>query len=372
MREGDRIVVVNAGASTLKVTLLEAADGSVRPLERTQREWQGAAMSGEVAHEVLQEALDCLAARPQAIGFRLVHGGERFVAPTRITDQVIRELEALIPLAPLHNAPAVAAIRALRRQFPDVPAVAVFDTAFHAARPAASTRYALPDELVATFALRRYGFHGIAHASLVEALARAEDVAVDDVCAVTLQLGAGCSACAVRHGRSVETSMGYTPLEGLVMATRCGSVDPAIVVRLMRAGYEADRIDELLTRQSGLLALAGTADMRKILTAAAAGDGAAEEALEVFCHRIVLTVGGYLTLLGGEGAVVFGGGIGTHAPEIRSRVAAGLAAWGVVLDPEANRRNQPGRISAAGSREVHALATDEETVIGRAVAAYLS
>ncbi len=371
MKDGAHIAVVNAGASTLKLALVQAGAEGPHILNRVQREWQGGAMKGDSASEidggavdaVLGEALAALAARPDAFGFRVVHGGDRFVTPTPITDEVTSELERLVPLAPLHNAPAVAAIRAVRREFPELPAVAVFDTAFHAGRPSVSTDYALPGDVVEAFGLRRYGFHGIAHASLLNTLAATQGVAAPEVCAVTLQLGAGCSACAIRQGRSLETSMGYTPLEGLVMATRCGSVDPAIAVRLMRAGYDADGIETLLTRHSGLVALAGTADMRDIVRAAQAGDGTAERALAIFCHRIVLTVGAYLTVLDGQGAVVFGGGIGTHAPEIRARVADGLRAWNVVLDERANRRNRPGRISAPGSREVYALETDEETVI---------
>lgn len=363
-----RIAVVNAGASTLKLALLDVSDGGrVRTLERLTREWRPDARPGQM----LEEAMAALPAEPEAFGHRVVHGGADLVAPTTLTTDVEHALEALLPLAPLHNAPALAAIRAVAERFPHVPGVAVFDTAFHAGRAPASLRYALPDELVESFAIRRYGFHGIAHASLVEGCAAARACDESAVTAVTLQLGAGCSACAVRHGRSVETSMGFTPLEGLVMATRCGSIDPAIVLRLVRAGYDADWIEDRLTRRAGLAALAGDADMRNVVAAAGRGDGRARLALDVFCRRIVQTVGAYLTLLEGAGAIVFGGGIGTNSPEIRARVADGLAAWNVVLDDELNRRNSPGRISASGAREVFALATDEESVIAREVAGHL-
>lgn len=360
-----RVTVVNAGSSTLKLSSLEVADGRSRRLGQVELEWRRD--GSDAVAEVLVEGLERLGPAPDGFGHRVVHGGPDLVTPTVVTDAVEATLTALTPLAPLHNAPAVAALGEVRRRYPEVPSVAVFDTAFHADRPAVSMRYPLPPELTRALMLKRYGFHGIAHQSLVEGLAEVQAVPVERVNAVTLQLGAGCSACAVAAGRSLETSMGYTPLEGLVMATRCGSLDPAIVLRLLDAGYSADQIELQLTRRSGLTGLCGEGDMRRIL--AAAGDGAAdaELALALFCHRIVLTVGGYFTLLGGEGALAFGGGIGSNAPEVRERVARGLAAWNVTLDPEANRRNGPGRISAPGSRPVYALRTDEERVIGRAV-----
>ncbi len=366
-----RVTVVNAGSSTLKLSSLEAAGGRSRRLGQVELEWRSD--GSRAIAEVLVEGLERLGPAPDGFGHRVVHGGPDLVAPTVVTDAVEASLTALIPLAPLHNAPAVAALGEVRRRYPEVPNVAVFDTAFHANRPAVSMRYPLPPELTRALMLKRYGFHGIAHQSLVEGLAEAEAIPVERVNAVTLQLGAGCSACAVAAGRSLETSMGYTPLEGLVMATRCGSLDPAIVLRLLDAGYSADEIELQLTRRSGLTGLCGEGDMRKVLAAAAAakaaGDGAAdaELALALFCHRIVLTVGGYFTLLGGEGALAFGGGIGSNAPEVRERVVRGLAAWNVALDPEANRCNAPGRISAPGSRPVYLLRTDEERVIGRAV-----
>lgn len=366
MSATDRIVVVNAGSSTVKLAVMAVDRGELHELHRETRECRAGDAEG-----VLNQALDELERAPDALAVRVVHGGDLYAAPTVVTDEVEGALVSLIPLAPLHNGPAVAIIRALRRRYPSVPAVAVFDTGFHAARPAPSTHYALPEDLVARFGFRRYGFHGMAHASLVEALAAREGLPGDAVNAVTLQLGAGCSACAVRGGRSLETSMGFSPLEGLVMATRSGDVDPAIPVRLMREGFSAERIERLLTRESGLKGMCGHSDMREVMAAAEAGEAAAGLAVEVFCHRLVLAIGGYLTLLEtGHGkdqpaAIVFGGGIGTHSPSIRSRVALGLRAWNVVLDERRNARNEPGRISAAGSRPVHALPTDEETIIAR-------
>ena len=362
-----QVVTVNAGASTLKLALLEVAAKGCQERRHTELEWAPADHPGAT----VSEALSGLEATPDAFGFRVVHGGRDFVDPVTLSEAVEHRLEQLISLAPLHNGPALAAIREVRRQHPHLPAVAVFDTAFHARRPEVSMRYALPNPMVERFDIRRYGFHGLAHASLVMALAEAQGVPAERVNAVTLQLGAGCSACAVRNGRSIETSMGYTPLEGLVMSTRSGDVDPAIVVRLMQEGLEAEQIEQELTRRSGLLALSGYDDMRRVLATASAGDARAQFAVQLFCHRVVMTTGAYLTLLEGDGALVFGGGIGTNSPAIRQRVAQGLAAWDIRLDEERNERNEPGPISAAGSRPVYALRTNEEAIIARAVVEHL-
>lgn len=227
--------------------------------------------------------------------------------------------------------------------------------------------YALPREWHERFGFRRYGFHGIAHASLAQSYAEAGSLRMEDVSAVTLQLGAGCSACAIRNGRSIETSMGYTPLEGLVMSTRSGNIDPAIVLELVRAGMRVDEIDEQLNRRSGLLGLAGTGDMREVLAADIRGEKDARLALKLFIHRLVMTIGGYLTLLGGEGAIVFGGGIGENAPDVRAGIAQGLKAWNVALDPAQNLANRPGRISREQSRPVYVFETREEAMIANQI-----
>lgn len=359
----ERIAVINTGASTLKLALFDTTHGKPQERQRIERHWS----SGNDRQALIAAALDELDAAPDAFGHRVVHGGTRFIDPVLLDTELEGELARLVTLAPLHNEPALAAIKAVRKRFPAHPAIAVFDTAFHAVRPEESMRYALPDGISERFGIRRYGFHGLAHASLLESLAAARGTPVADTDGVTLQLGAGCSACAIRHGRSIETSMGYTPLEGLVMATRSGNIDPAIVLRLTRAGFDAERIERILTRHAGLEALAGASDMRDIVAAASAGDSDAEFALRLFCYRIILTVGAYLTLLDGRGALVFGGGIGTNSPEVRSLVMRGLSAWGVEPDEERNTRNEPGRVSAPESRPVFAFKTDEETQILRAV-----
>lgn len=362
------IAVVNVGASTLKLALLEVTGDHAVETQRIERDRP----AGEDVETTLRAAFADLERAPDAFGHRVVHGGADFVEPRTLTETVELELADLVSLAPLHNGPALKAIRHVRRAWPGLPSVAVFDTAFHADRPAKSRRYALPRELVDRFGFERYGFHGFAHASLAAGLADAQGTELAEVDAVTLQLGAGCSACAVRGGRSIETSMGYTPLEGLVMATRCGNVDPAIVLKLIRAGYPADRIEDELGRRSGLRGLCGMSDVREILAAGEQGDDDARFALELFCDRIIQTVGASLTLLDGVGALVFGGGIGTNSPEIRRRIAQGLRCWNVSLDEDANAKNVPGRISAADSRPVFALETDEEAVIARDVYRHLA
>jgi len=361
-----RIAVLNAGSATVKAALVEVDAGR-------------AALEGRHAEDVGPEgdlrgafhrALEAVGAEPggvDAVGHRVVHGGARFTDPVAIDAVVEEALEALAPLAPLHNPPALEGVRVARERLPDAPAVAVFDTAFHAGRGPASFRYALPWKLADELGLYRYGFHGIAHAALAEALAEAEGIPRSEIHAVTLQLGAGCSACAVEGGRSVETSMGFSPLEGLCMATRCGDLGPGVVLELWRRGRSREEVEELLTRRSGLRGLAGSGDLREVLRAEEAGDARAAAAVALFVRRIVATAGAYLTLLGGRGALVFGGGIGAGSAEIRERVGRGLAAWDVALDPDRNAAGAPGRLSREGTRPVYAFETDEEQPIARAV-----
>jgi acetate kinase len=359
-----RIVVANAGAATFKLAEFDVRAKDAVEKQRLSLSWN------EVAdfENAIDAALDALNEPPDAFGHRIVHGGRRFQQPVRIDDNVENALAELAPLAPLHSGPALLAIRRARQRFPEVPAVAVFDTAFHADRPAASLHYALPSDIAEKFEIRRYGFHGIAHSALIRALADEQGIEQAEATAVTLQLGAGCSACAIDAGRSIETSMGFTPLEGLVMVTRSGDIDPAIVFSLLRAGWEPDAIEDLLTRQSGLAGLSGLPDVRDIVAAAASGNPRAKLAIDIFVHRIVCTVGAYLTLLQGRGALVFGGGIGTNSADIRARVARGLAVWDVHLDSERNRSGTQGRIATSDSRPVYVFPTDEERVIARIAA----
>lgn len=358
------VAVLNVGSATVKAALVEVdGDGSsVR--------WRGAHAleprgGARAACAALLADLGGRQEQVEAVGHRVVHGGKRFTEPVRIDASVEEAIASLARLAPLHNPPALEGLRVAREGLPDRPMVAVFDTAFHAHRAPDSYRYPLPWDLSEELGLFRYGFHGIAHASLIEALAREERTRQGEIQAVTLQLGAGCSACAVADGHSIETSMGFSPLGGLPMATRSGDLDPGILVELLRSGLEPSGVEDLLSRQSGLLGMAGTSDLRAVLEAEANGDERAEVAVALFVRRIVALAGAYFTLLGGRGALVFGGGIGTHSAEIRRRVTEGMAAWNVLLDRDRNVSGATGRISADSSRPVYVFETDEETLIAR-------
>lgn len=365
-----RILVLNGGTGTVKAALATATGEGVTVDACYSVEARSGCDVSALFSELLQQIGNGLTSI-DAVGHRVVHGGRRFAAPVRIDSEVEAGIAALVPLAPLHNPVALAGIRVARTRLPDKPMVAVFDTAFHAGRLRVSLRYGLPTDLTESLALYRYGFHGIAHASLAEAVAEFEQRTVSDFTGVTLQLGHGCSACAIRNGSSVETSMGFTPLEGLVMTTRAGDVDPALVVYLLRQGRSADEVEDLLLRRSGMLGIAGSDDMRRLLQAEADGDQNAAFAIELFVRRIVMTVGAYFTLLGGVAALVFGGGIGENAAAIRARVGAGLSAWGLAIDPELNARGEPGRISTTASPPVYVMRTDEELHIAHAVARLL-
>lgn len=366
-----RIGVLNVGSATARVAVAEAREAEVTVVDRFTAEFGGGADRGDV----MREALGCLGAPGEeldAFAHRVVHGGTRFSVPVRIDDEVEAALEELSHLAPEHNPAALEGIRTAREVYPGLPEVAVFDTAFHTGRDEASLRPPLPAEVVEEHGFCRFGFHGIAHASLVESVARATERAPRKVDAVTLQLGGGCSACAVEAGRSVETSMGFTPAGGLVMSTRSGDVDPGVLVALVRAGWSPDRIQELLNERSGLKGVGGSGDMRELLERESAGDPDAELAVRMFVRRIVERIGAYWTLLDGRGPLAFGGGIGANSPEIRRRVADGLGAWGVKLDPARNASGGPGRISAEGSRPVYAFRSDEARIIAREAAGLLA
>jgi acetate kinase len=306
-----------------------------------------------------------------AVGHRVVHGGERFVEPTIIDDQVVAVLEALAGLAPLHGAPALSAIRAARTALgPDVPMVATFDTAFHSTMPEQAWRYPIPLELAEKHGIRRYGFHGLAHRYMAERYAEITATPLGQVNLVTLQLGNGCSATAIRGGRSVDTSMGLTPLEGLMMGTRSGDVDPSLAGHLARReGLNSEEAEGWLNTRSGLLGVSGRSrDMREILKAEAAGDASAALAVEMFCYRVRKYVGAYLAVLGGADAIVFGGGIGENAPTVRARVCAGLEWCGLTLDPARNGEaiGSETRISAEGSAlHAYVLPVAEAPLIAR-------
>jgi acetate kinase len=387
----DLVLVINAGSSSLKYSLIDPASGEAVATGLVERigEAQGVLThrgpSGETRteHRVAdhEEALrSALAAfRDQgpnlddvglvAVGHRVVHGGSAFSTAVLVDDQVLRTVRELVPLAPLHNAPNLEGMEVARRVFPKIPQVAVFDTAFHQTLPPHAYTYAVPLSWREEHQVRRYGFHGTSYAFVSRAVAELLSTPLDRLNMVVLHLGNGCSAAAVEHGRSVETSMGLTPLEGLVMGSRSGDLDPAIPGHLhRRLGWSLNEIDEVLNRDSGLKGLTGENDFRELERMRASGDPHAELAFQIYCHRLRKYVGAYYAVLGTVDAVVFTGGVGQHSPAVRSATLTGLSRLGIELDPAANSREiaTPTRVSSAGSAvAVLVVPTNEEWEIAR-------
>jgi acetate kinase len=306
---------------------------------------------------------------PIAVGHRVVHGGKRFFEPTIVTPLVELNIEDLSDLAPLHNPANLEGIRAAEKAFPDVPHVAVFDTAFHQTLQPAAYTYAIDAALAERHRVRRYGFHGTSHKYVSEEAARILGRPLSDLKQIVLHLGNGASACAVDGGRSVDTSMGMTPLEGLVMGSRSGDIDPAVLIHLSRkAGLDTDDLDELLNRHSGLVGLAGRGDMRDVTSAAADGDASAELALATYLHRLKHYIGAYYAILGGVDVISFTAGVGENSAIVRAGALEGLEALGIRLDPERNGDGSRAarRISADSSAvTVLVIPTDEELEIAR-------
>ncbi len=369
------VLALNCGSSSVKFRLLAVEPGAPPAAGRALAERTDAVRDGDHASAV-RRAIELARNRASidAVGHRVVHGGARFTMPALIDDAVVDAIEALEALAPLHNRPSLAGIRACRDALGgEVPMVAVFDTAFHAALPERAVRYAIPWELAARHGIRRFGFHGISYAWATARVATLLGRAPDDLRLVALHLGSGCSAAAIRGGASVDTSMGLTPLEGLVMGTRSGDVDPAILGVLARGEHvPVDEVERWLNERSGLLGLAGdNADMRD-LVAREAIDPRARLAVDVFCHRARKYLGAYLAVLEGADAVVFTGGVGEHQPEIRQRIADGFAWCGLTLAPHKNTANNgtDGVISADGSaiRALVVVADEERMIAAETVA----
>jgi len=297
-----------------------------------------------------------------AVGIRVVHGGSRFVTPARVDDAVIAAIGELVELAPLHNPAALKVIEETRRAMPGVPIVTVFDTAFHQTMPPVAWRYAVPADL----GVRRYGFHGISYSYVSSR--------VDAKRHIVCHLGNGASVCALRDGKSVDTSMGFTPMEGLVMGTRAGDVDPGVILYLLRQGKSEAQLDDLLNHNAGLLSVSGrSADVRELQQAARDGDAAADFALELFAYRAAKYVGAYAAVLGGVDALTFTAGIGEHSADVRARICSRLAFLGIVLDEEKNReeRTDERRISR-GPVDVWVIPTNEELEIARMTFAELA
>jgi len=330
--EVERVLVVNAGSSSLKLSLLGPDDDVVA--DREVERWDGDPAHADIADFI--RALDGV----DAVGHRVVHGGARFSAATRIDDDVVAAIEGLTPLAPLHQPRAVAGIKATAALLPDVPAVACFDTAFHATMPPAASTYALPAEWNERFGLRRFGFHGLSHAWASRRAAELLGRPAERLRLVSAHLGAGASLCAVDGGRSVATTMGFTPLEGLVMATRSGDVDPGLLLWLQQNGdVGVAELNDTLERRSGLAGLTGTSgDMRDVLARADAGDDAARLAYDVWLHRLRAAVAAMAAAMDGVDALAFTAGIGEHAARALADACAGLAFLGLSVDDEPNDR----------------------------------
>ncbi|HVN90478.1 MAG TPA: acetate kinase [Candidatus Binataceae bacterium] len=312
-----------------------------------------------------------------AAAHRIVHGGPDLFGPALLDDAVEKALASATELAPLHNPAALMAIAAVEERLPRLPQVVLTDTAFHRDLPDYARNYALPKELARRHQIRRYGFHGIGHAWMMERYSEIRGAAVSSLNLITLHLGAGCSATAIRGGKSMDTSMGFTPLEGLMMATRSGDLDPAIVHFLcQREGIDPARVEDLLNHESGLLGVSGVSrDIRDISSAAEAGNPDAALALAMFCYRVRKYIGQYLTIAGKTRAIIFGGGIGEHAHAIRERICGGLEHLGIVLNTEKNRAadGHEARISSDSSPiELYVIPLNEELYIARAALSVLS
>ena len=367
------VLVLNAGSSSLKFEVLDPDHGTTTVgghLERIEVGGFGPALSEVSAR------LAAAGVRPgdlRAVGHRVVHGGPDFTEPVLVDDEVVSRIEALVHLAPLHNPPAVEGIRRARESYPDAPQVAVFDTAFFAALPPAAATYALDRATADRLAIRRYGMHGTSHEYVAHEAAAFLGRPVADLDQIVLHLGNGASAAAISGGRPVDTSMGFTPLEGLVMGTRAGDLDPGVLLHLLRRGdLDVDGLEDLLHHRSGIAGLAGRPDFRDLVRALEAGDDAAGVAYAVYCHRLRKYVGAYLAVLGGADVLTFTAGVGENVPRLREDSLAGLQRLGIEVDPARNRvESRRSRVVSTEGSAVTVLVvpTNEELAIARRVAA---
>ncbi|MET8579269.1 acetate kinase [Streptomyces collinus] len=391
MTDPTRVLVLNSGSSSVKYQLLDMRDGSrlatglvERIGEQTSRlrhtgpdgggarEQNGPIADHEaalkaVAEELARDGAGLDSPELAAIGHRVVHGGLFFTEPTVIDEAVLTEIERLIPVAPLHNPANLTGIRTARALRPDLPQVAVFDTAFHTTMPEAAARYAIDPRIADRHRIRRYGFHGTSHAYVSRETARLLGKDPSEVNVIVLHLGNGASASAVEKGRCVDTSMGLTPLEGLVMGTRSGDLDPAVIFHLARVGgMSMEEIDTLLNKRSGLFGLCGDNDMREIRRRIDEGDEEAALAFDIYIHRLKKYIGAYYAVLGRVDAVAFTAGVGENAAAVREAALSGLDGLGLAVDGERNavRGDEPRLISPQGARvAVAVVPTDEELEI---------
>lgn len=383
------ILVLNCGSSSIKYELIDMTGPQTLASGLIERIGESSSSlthrAGQRSHTIerpLADHAEGLAAMAEAfeattpisegaltaVGHRVVHGGDRFALPAVIDDEVIEAIRDCVPLAPLHNPANLLGIEVAMREYPDIPHVAVFDTAFHQTMPQSAYRYAMDRSTADAHRIRRYGFHGTSHQFVSRAAADFLHLSPDTSRVITLHLGNGASACAVRAGQSVDTSMGMTPLAGLVMGSRIGDIDPGVLLHLLRMGLSSDEIDTLLNRQSGLKGLCGHNDLRQVHAAIAQGDQNAADALAVYVHQIRHYLGAYLLELGGADAVVFTAGVGQNDADVRAAVCDGLDGMGITLDPIANEQArgpaEPVDISASDSPvRVLVIPTNEELEI---------
>ncbi len=392
-----KILVLNSGSSSIKYQLFRSEDwvsianGLVAriaepkgELKHTWLEADGSQRSSEETHPVANhdEGIDRIVARLRdtgsladvselvAIGHRVVHGGTHFKEPVIVDDGVVEAIRGVIALAPLHNPGNLSGIEVTRRLFPKVPSVAIFDTAFHQSMTPTAYRYAIPEYLYTKHQIRRYGFHGTSHLYVAKRAARLLGKPLSQCNLITLHLGNGTSATAIRRGQCMDTSMGMTPLEGLVMGTRSGDIDPGVLIYLnQNLGFDIDQIDHLLNRESGLLGICGVNDMREIDRQAGEGNARAKLAISINVHRLKKYIGAYYAVLGQVHAIVFTGGIGENSAQIRARSCKGLERLGIVLDASANQsgdsRGERCVSVADGEVKVLVIPTNEELEIAQ-------
>ncbi len=394
MQNSEKILVINSGSSSLKLTLYSIgskqrlATGFVErigtdaanliysrngetKIEKTVEAKNHAIALDLVTQYLIDPEIGVIKSLDEinAIGHRVLHGGEIFKTATLIDTDVITQLRYLVPLGPLHMPANIGGVEACKKIFPDAQNVAVFDTAFHQSMPAYASRYAIPNEYYEKYGIRKFGFHGTSHHFVTLAASEFMGRAPEELKLVTCHLGNGSSLAAVKYGKVYDTTMGLTPLDGVVMGTRSGNIDPAVVLTLVRQGMTADEIDNMLNKQSGLFGVGGidSGDMRDIVSNAAAGVATAKLALDMWAHRIVFYIGGYSSLIGGADAIVFTGGIGENSWQAREKVLSRLESIGCIMDEKANStRRGPCYVSTPDSPvAVIIMPTDEELMIAK-------
>ena len=388
-----KVLVINAGSSSIKYQLYQMPEASVIAKGMVERIGEDTSKLTHIYdskkhtadvkapdhQQGMQVILDTLVdnkigvikniSEITAVGHRVVHGAEEFTGSVIIDDKVIASIEKFADLAPLHNPPNLTGIKASQKSLPDAIQVACFDTAFHTTIPQVAYMYALPNEIYEKYRIRRYGFHGTSHRYVARRYAKIVGKGKHDVNVITCHLGNGCSITAVKNGKSVDTSMGLTPLEGLVMGTRSGDFDPAILFYLADKGYDIKELNTMCNKQSGLLGISGKSnDMRNLSELAENGDARAKLAIDIFCYRIKKYIGAYAAVLGNLDAVIFTGGIGENAKDIREQICNDLQQIGITIDPQKNAETiaKEGQISTDKSKvALYVIPTDEEAAIAK-------